>query len=107
MTKKRRQPAPAKFKVGDRVRVKHGITDVDYPDMPLGGWAGTIIEVHKDGMSEIRWSEETLASIHPVIKKRCEKDGLSLEQYGLDEGGLEPDTGGPLDIEQPAEITTN
>ena len=24
--------------------------DADYPDMPLGGWAGTIAEVHGDGM---------------------------------------------------------
>ena len=42
MAKKGRPPAPAKFKVGDRVRVKRGIRDTDYPDMPLGGWAGTI-----------------------------------------------------------------
>jgi hypothetical protein len=27
--RKRKPPAPAKFKVGDRVRVKHGITDVE------------------------------------------------------------------------------
>ena len=43
--KKRKLPAPAKFKVGDRVRVKHGIRDTDYTDMPLGGWAGIISEV--------------------------------------------------------------
>jgi len=31
MAKKRRQPVPATFKVGDRVRVKHGIRDTDFP----------------------------------------------------------------------------
>jgi hypothetical protein len=105
--KKTRKPAtPSKFKVGDKVRVKHGVKDVDYPDMPLGGWAGTIAEVHKNGMCEVRWSKETLANIHPVVQKRCEKDGLALEEYGLAEDDLEPDAGGPLNIEQPVAITT-
>jgi len=106
MTKKRRQPAPAKFKVGDRVRVKHGIRDTEYPDMPLGGWAGTISESHKDGMVTVRWNPETLAAIHPVFKKRCERDDMELDEYWLGEDDLEPDKGGPLDIEQPTEIAT-
>ena len=95
-----------KFKVGDKVRVKHGVKDVDYPDMPLGGWAGTVIEVEGSDTFTIRWSEETLAAIHPVFKKRCEKDGLDLEEYALTGDDLEPDTGGPLKIEQPTKITT-
>ena len=80
--------------------------DTDYPDMPLGGWAGTILEVHGDGMYSVRWSKETLASIHPVFNKRCEKDGLVFEQYWLGADDLEHDAGGPLDIEQPTAITT-
>jgi hypothetical protein len=95
-----------KFKVGDKVRVKHGVKDVDYPDMPMGGWAGTVIEVEGSDTFTIRWSEETLAAIHPVCKKRCEKDGLDLEEYALTGDDLEPDTGGPLKIEQPTKITT-
>jgi hypothetical protein len=74
--------------------------------MPLGGWAGTVSEVHKDGMCTVKWSQETLDSIHPIFEKRCEKDGLYLEQYVLAEDDLEPDLGGPLDIEHPTEITT-
>ena len=106
MAKRRRQPAPAKFKVGDRVRVKFGIRDTEYPDMPLGGWAGTISEVHKDRMVTVRWSRETLAAIHPVFKKRCERDGMELGEYWLGEDDLEPDPGGPLKIEHPTEIKT-
>ena len=106
MSKKKRVPSPvARFKVGDKVRVKHGVNDVDYPDIPLGGWAGTVSEVHKDGMYTIRWSRETLANIHPVVKQRSEKDGTVLEEYWLGDDDLEPDNGGPLDIEQPTEIT--
>jgi uncharacterized protein YodC (DUF2158 family) len=106
MAKKRRQPAPAKFKLGDRVRVKHGVKDEDYPDLPMGGWAGTIVKSDKPGTYEIRWSQETLDRIHPVFKKRCERDGLIFEECGLGEDELEPDPGGPLDIEHPTEIKT-
>ena len=107
MSKKRRASSPvAKFKVGDRVRVKHGVTDVDYPDMPLGGWAGTITEVQGTDTFTIRWSKETLDAIHPVFKNRCEIDGLDHEEYVLTGDDLEPDPGGPLQIEQPTKITT-
>jgi uncharacterized protein YodC (DUF2158 family) len=58
----KRRPKPKKavvtnFKVGDKVRVKRGVMDVEYPDMPMGGWAGTISEIHKDGMYTIRWTK--------------------------------------------------
>lgn len=102
----RKRPRPAAFKVGDKVRVKHGVRDVDYPDIPLGGWAGTIAKVHQNGMYDVQWSEETLNNIPPVVKKRCEKDGLVLEEYGLAEDDLEPDDGGPLNIEQPTMVST-
>lgn len=105
--KKARKPtAPAKFKVGDKVRVKHGIRETEYPDMPLGGWTGTISEIYDDGMYTVRWSQETLDNIHPVYKKRSEKDGTVLEEYWLGDDDLEPDPGGPLNIEQPSEIKT-
>ena len=106
MTKKRKPSASAKFSVGDRVRVKHGVTDVDYPDMPLGGWAGTITEVAGSDTFTIQWDKETLDTIHPVFKQRCEIDGLDPEEYVLTGDDLEPDTGGPLEIEQPTKITT-
>jgi uncharacterized protein YodC (DUF2158 family) len=102
--RKRMLSSVAKFKVGDKVRVKHGVKDTDYPDIPLGGWAGTISEVHEDGMYTVRWSKDTLANIHPVVKHRSEKDGTVLEEYWLGDDDLEPDAGGPLDIEPPAKI---
>jgi uncharacterized protein YodC (DUF2158 family) len=103
--KKSRKPvAPAKFKVGDKVRVKHGIRDTEYPDMPIGGWAGTVAAINDGGMYTVRWSRETLDNIHPVYKKRSKKDRTVLEEYWLGDDDLEPDSGGPLDIEQPTEI---
>ena len=32
------------FAVGSRVRVRRGTIDPDYPDIPLGGWTGTVLE---------------------------------------------------------------
>jgi hypothetical protein len=97
---------PVKFKVGDKVRVKHGLMDADYPDMPMSGWAGTVIDIDGTDAFTVRWSEETMESFHPVFMKRCEIDGLVPEEYVLTGDDLEPDTGGPLDIEQPTKITT-
>ena len=102
----RKRVVLSKFKVGDKVRVKHGVKDVDHPNIPLGGWAGKISEVDKHGNYIVRWSKETLAAIHPVVKNRCVKDGLVLEECGLAEKELEPDAGGPLRIAQPTKITT-
>ena len=104
--RKKKKPTTTNFKVGDQVRVKHGIMDVEHPDMPMGGWAGTISEVHKNAMYTVRWSRETLDAIHPIFKKRCERDGMVLEEYSLDDDDLEPDDGSPLDIKHPREIKT-
>ena len=48
MTKKKakKPAAPPKVKVGEKVRVKQGIMDVNYPDLPIGGWAGIVSAVH-------------------------------------------------------------
>ncbi len=78
--------------------------DVEYPDIPLGGWAGTIREVLPDAVYTVRWSRETLASIHPICKERCDRDGMVLEEYWLADEDLQPDPGGPLSIQQPTEI---
>jgi hypothetical protein len=99
--KKGKNPPFAKFKLGEKVRVRHGVRDTDYPDIPLGGWKGNVAEVHEDGMYTVEWNKETLASIHPVYKARCENDGLDFEQYGLGEGDLESDTGGPVGSKKP------
>jgi len=106
--RKTKQSVSPKFAVGDRIRVKHGIKDADYPDMPMGGWAGTVSRIEKRAprMHLIRWSEETLAGVHPVFNQRCERDGTDVEEYWLAEGDLEPDPGGPLKIEQPKKIRT-
>ena len=104
MSRKKKSVNP--FQVGDSVRVRHGVKDADYPDMPLGGWAGTVEEIHSNNLCMIRWTEKTLAAVHTVYKNRCEKDGLEFERCGLNAEDLEPDLGDPLQIEQLQEILT-
>jgi uncharacterized protein YodC (DUF2158 family) len=92
---------PTLFNVGDKVRVKQGGTDIDHPDMPLGGSAGTIARVYSSGLYLVRWSPETLENANPVYRTRSKREGKKLEEYRFWEHDLEPDLGGPLVIEQP------
>ena len=70
--------SPSRFSVGDAVRVKPGVIDPDFPDIPFGGWAGTILEIgDRDPRTcLIQLNERTLKSVHPIYRKRCERDGL-------------------------------
>ncbi len=103
-------PAPLvvlRFAAGTAVRVKAGTTDPDFDDIPLGGWAGTVRDVQpeeKPPLYLVAWSEETLAGAHPVYRRRCERDGLDLEEAWMAEDDLEPDPGGPVTLEQPTKL---
>ncbi len=104
-----RPSLPARYGVGDHVRVKSGTTDPDFEDIPLGGWAGAISEVDRRSNSPIyliEWDQRTLDHLHPVYRKRCARDGLKLESMWLGEADLEPDSGGLAVIEQPTSIVT-
>jgi hypothetical protein len=95
-----------KFCVGDLVRVKHGVADVDYPDIPMGGWVGRISKAENDTFL-VRWSIETLENVHPIYRKRCERDGSDIEEYWVNVDDLEPAPIEPLNMEQPTKIITS
>jgi hypothetical protein len=98
-----------RFKVGDKVRVKSGVIDLNFPDFPLGGWSGTVREIIKqEGQiyCVFKLDDRTLASIHPIYRKRCVRDGLDFENMGLGEEEIEIDDGIPVAIEQPTQIKT-
>ncbi len=50
--------------------------------------------------------QETLNGMHPIYRKRCERDGLEMETMWLGEEDIEPDDGTPVPIEQPTSIVT-
>jgi hypothetical protein len=109
MTKPQKPLPPPRFQPGDKVRVKYGVTVPDFDDIPLGGWAGTIKEVmqSEDQITyEIEWNQRTLDSMHPVYRKRYERDGFEVETFFLNEEDIELDEGTPIPMEQPTEIRT-
>ena len=87
----------ARFKVGNTVRTKSGVTDPDFDDVPIGGWVGTVSDAEPGNPATylIEWNQHTLANIHPVYRNRCERDGLDYEEMWLSEDDLESDTGTP------------
>ncbi len=108
--RQRKKPSfQARYGVGSHVRVKPGTTDPDFEDIPLGGWGGEISEVDQRSNPPtylIEWDQHTLDHMHPVFRKRCERDGLEMESMWLGEDDLEPDSGGLAVIEQPTSIVT-
>jgi len=107
MAHKKRGPINPRFRVGDKVRVKPGVSDPDFPDMPLGGWTGTVTEIieHEGQINCVfDLDERTLTGIHPIYKQRCEIDGLDYGVMGLSQEEIEPDDGTPVPIEQPTAI---
>lgn len=100
---------PPRFEPGGKVRVKHGVRDPDFADIPLGGWAGIVKEDERakgETTYLIAWDRATIRGMHPVYKKRCERDGLGLESMWLGDDDFEPDGGSRVPIEQPTTIVT-
>ncbi|MEX1026445.1 MAG: calcium-binding protein [Candidatus Paceibacterota bacterium] len=104
----RKHTSPARFSPDDAVHVKSGVTDPDYPDIPIGGWAGQVAEIEAGNPPcyLVRWSRQTLDSMAAVYRNRCERDGLDIKEMWLAEDYLEPDTGQRVEIEQPTNIQT-
>src|SRR5579875_3964997 len=85
MARKKAESVPSRFQPGNKVWVKHGVRDPDFPDIPLGGWAGVVKEVHQakgETTLLVVWDRATLKGMHPIYRKRCERDGLELGRCG-------------------------
>jgi hypothetical protein len=105
----RPQMPAAHFAKNDRVQVKRGVVHSEYPDIPLGGWVGTVTGVTWliPVSYEIRWTEQTLAAAHPVYLKRCQRDDARPRLHWLDEGQVEAVSAEqPAEMEQPANLVT-
>lgn len=111
--RKKKEPKESLFVIGDKVRVRPGVIDPDWPDVPLGGWAGKVeswsesAEEGYDGfIVEVIWNRETLKQMPPICKVRSEREGLQYEKMYLREDELMPDDGSPVVLEQPTNLVT-
>ena len=85
-----------KFAVGSRVRAKKGVTAPNDPDMPLGGWLGTVSQV-SGSIYLVHWSGETLEAAGPHYRERWRREGVDFRAVWLQEQALEADPGTPLE----------
>ena len=109
MTKPDKPNGGHQYAAGDRVRVRRGVADPEYPDLPLGGWAGIVAEVDPRSSPPtylVRWSRETLRHAHPVYERRAERDEFEFGSMWLGAGDLEPDDGTPVSVEPPTNVVT-
>ena len=95
-----------RFSVGDAVRVRAGVIDPDFPDIPLDGWAGVIAECDETSppLYLVRWSAETLDRLAPAYRVRCDREGMDAGETWLLGTDLEPERGGPLAIVAPQKL---
>ena len=103
------QSTHPRFTPGSKDRVKYGVTDPDFPDIPLGGWTGIVRSVEERDdqvIYDIEWDRRTLDAMHPIYRKRCERDGLDPMSMRLDQDDIEPDDSTHVPIEQPTNIVT-
>lgn len=96
------------FGVKQLVRVRPGTPHPAYGDIPMGGWVGTVADVSlvTPVSYRVEWSAATLAQVHPVYFKRCERDEVKPGEDWVDEPHLEPAAEGEPVVEQPREIVT-
>ena len=74
-----------RFGVGDAVRVRAGVIDPDFPDIPLSGWAGVIAEIDDSvpPLYLVAWTDETLDRITPAYRVRCDHEGMDAGPMSL------------------------
>jgi hypothetical protein len=99
---------PSRFQEGTAVRVKAGTMDEDYPDIPLGGWSGTVVDTERGHRGQprcqVEWNTYTLQHMPDIYRIRCDRDDLEWEASWFDEEELEPDMGELPTMEQPGEL---
>jgi hypothetical protein len=93
-----------RWAVGDAVRVRKGTLDPDFPEVPLGGWAGTVRSI-KPGhppIYEVVLTQATLDAMPALYRQLCEAEDVAWDRIFLEGDELEPDSGGPLLLELPS-----
>ena len=76
-----------KINIGDKIRVKDGVTDPDYPDRSIGGWTGKVSDIERHLNEEvilIEWDDITLRKFITLdFIEQCEENKLEYRQMYL------------------------
>ena len=82
--------APPRFEFGAWVRVGRGAIDPDFPDIPLGGWSGTVEEaIGLDDLERDAMSQKN----PPINRRRFLGAGVGLVALAIDGAPLATDPG--------------
>jgi hypothetical protein len=71
-----------KFKIGESVAVKSGVTDPDF-GFDISRWQGRVQEVDDTGTVFIRWDSLTLNQMGLDLAIRCEEENFDWEVMTL------------------------
>jgi hypothetical protein len=97
------------YSVGNRIQINNDVMDVQWTDLPIGGWVGEIIKVHREKDEpkyDIRWTEETLAKCHPIYGLLAHDESEQIEEYCLiPEEQIHAFAGGEVVLVPPGDIS--
>lgn len=82
----REGPMP-KFAVGSQVRLRKGVSPLNYPDVTLDGWLGTVSQV--SGTTYLVHWTQTLSAVARTYRGQEKRDGVDLRAMWLQEKTLE------------------
>ena len=102
-------PKP-KFGVGDLIQIKADVMDLNWPDLPLGGWVGRVNKVCREPGEpkyDVSWTKETLAAAHPIYGMLASEEILNPAEY---EGICESEVllyqeGTPIVLADPGDVS--
>jgi hypothetical protein len=89
----KKKSAAAGLAAGTRIRVRQGVTSPEFPDVPIGGWTGIVMEATgKPPMMYyiVEWDAKTLSDMPPEYVQRCEAQNLYYRMANLSERDVEP-----------------
>ena len=108
--KRLNQYPKSQFEVGHLIQVKDGVMDLNWPDLPLGGWVGRVDKVHRQPdvpKYDVTWMPETLAQAHPIYEMLANDEILNPKEYeGLEESEVQSyQAGTPIALADPGDVT--
>lgn len=83
------EPKKREVRVGDRVRVKPGVTDLVCSEIELSGYSGVVAATDGD-MCRVDWDTTTVNSMPEAYCRRWQEDALPTDHLWLPSDDLEP-----------------